>query len=406
MKKLLIKYFDYFLFSQILLAGIIASCKKEAKNLYRNELDSISVVWAPDIREAICEVSLIQSEKALILKGETDIPEAKSSITGFLKARNVDFLDSLLVLPDTALIKKSWGLVNVSVCNMRSSGSYISEMVSQALMGTPVRILKQERGWYLVQTPDRYLGWIDSDVIVPLSTEEHQKWKSSPRIIFSRKTGEVYGDQDGKKVVSDIVAGCILGLQRYDNFHYEVIFPDGRTGYVDRGEAMPFREWAEKSLPEGESLLKTAESLVGIPYLWGGTSVKGFDCSGFVKTIYFLNGVIIARDASLQFRHGIRIRRTAYPDSLRTGDLLFFGAIRHGRPRPTHVGMYTSDSEFIHASGMVRINSLDSTRNNFSRGRRDTFIGVRRITGAAAGRGIQKISAHDWYFNNESTNNE
>lgn len=374
--------------------------KKESANLYEDSLDSISVIWAPDIREAICEARLVQTDKGLVLRGETNIPEAKISLTGFLKAKNVNFFDSLKVLPDTSEIKETWGLVDVSVCNIRSSGTYISEMVTQALMGTPVKILKQVKGWYMIQTPDSYLGWVDNDAVISLNEKEYNNWKASPRIIYLRKTGDVYGDPAGKKIVSDIVAGCILSLQNSGNLFYEVLFPDGRTGYIHREEAMPFREWAGKSKPEGKNLIKTAESFMGIPYLWGGTSVKGFDCSGFVKTVYFLNGVILARDASLQFRHGIRVRRSAYPDSLKAGDLLFFGSVRNGRPRPTHVGMYISDTEFIHSSGMVRVNSLDSTRNNFSRSRRDTFIGVRRIIGAEADMGIQMISSHDWYFNN------
>ena len=403
---LLKKLFKYFLPFELLILIVAVSCRnetvnrKEPINLYEDPLDSIAVVWAPDIREAVCEARLVQSDKGLILKGETDIPEAKDSITGFLKARNVNFTDSLILLPDTAVIKEPWGLVNVSVCNIRSSGTYISEMVSQALMGTPVKILKQERGWYLIQTPDRYLGWVDSDAVVTFSATEHQVWKLSPRIIYLEKTGDVYGNRTGKKIVSDIVAGCILRLLSSDNLYYEILFPDGRKGYIDRKEAIPFKEWADMSVPEGKNLLKTAESFMGIPYLWGGTSVKGFDCSGFVKTVYFLNGVILARDASLQFRHGIRIRRSGYPDSLKTGDLLFFGSVRNGRPHPTHVGMYTSDTEFIHSSGMVRVNSLDSTRNDFSRRRRDTFIGVRRIDGAEEDKGIQRISSHSWYFNN------
>ena len=110
-----------------------------------------------------------------------------------------------------------------------------------------------------------------------------------------------------------------------------------------------------------------------------------------------MNGLILLRDASQQFRYGIRISKEDYPDSLRVGDLLFFGYERNGTARPTHFGLYIGDTEFIHASGMVKINSLDSTRSNFSRSRREAFLGVRRIIGAEPGEGMQLISNHPWY---------
>jgi cell wall-associated NlpC family hydrolase len=139
---------------------------------------------------------------------------------------------------------------------------------------------------------------------------------------------------------------------------------------------------------------------MGIPYLWGGTSAKGFDCSGFVKTVYFLNGLILDRDASQQFQNGLRIRarRESFPDSLMAGDLMFFGSSRRGRPRASHVGMYIGNGEFIHCAGMVKVNSLDSTKLNYSRPRRDSYLGARRMIGTPAGKGAMPLLQHDWYF--------
>jgi cell wall-associated NlpC family hydrolase len=139
---------------------------------------------------------------------------------------------------------------------------------------------------------------------------------------------------------------------------------------------------------------------MGIPYLWGGTSAKGFDCSGFVKTVYFLNGLILDRDASQQFQNGLRIRarRESFPDSLMAGDLMFFGSSRRGRPRASHVGMYIGNGEFIHCAGMVKVNSLDSTKLNYSRPRRDSYLGARRMIGTPVGKGAMPLLQHDWYF--------
>jgi gamma-D-glutamyl-L-lysine dipeptidyl-peptidase len=373
--------------------------KTTAFNNYKSELDSIGIVWVPDLGEGIYEAELYSDGPVQILKGETNLAEAKEATINLLKQRGVEFIDSLKVLPDTSEIKRPWGLVNVSVCNIRFTSSYDAEMVSQALMGTPVKILKKDGGWFLIQTPDMYLGWVDSDAIETKSTGEYSEWKSSPRLFYTGKTGDIYADPAESKVISDIVAGCIVELKSEQKGKYEVKLPDGRTGFIPRGKVIPLDHLSAETYLNAENLISTAESFMGIPYLWGGTSSKGFDCSGFTKTIYYLNGIILSRDASQQFQHGIRLRmrRESLPDSLKKGDLLFFGSSRRGRPRPSHVGMYIGDTEFIHASGMVRINSLDSTRANFSRFRRDSFIGVRRVIGAEFGNGIQPVSNHPWY---------
>lgn len=376
---------------------ITAACQKESVNYYKNEIDSIGIVWVPDLREGIFEAELITDGTDLILKGETDVAEAKNAVTGLLKQEGVDFIDSLQVLPDVSVITEPWGLVNVSVCNIRFFSSYDAEMVTQALMGTPVKILKKDGGWFLIQTPDKYLGWVDIDAIETKSLEEYAGWKSSSRLFYTAKTGDIFSDASELKVVSDIVAGCIVEMTGIQKNGYEVKLPDGRNGFIPRGKTIPFDQLSVEAYLKPENLISTAESFMGIPYLWGGTSSKGFDCSGFVKTVYYLNGIILSRDASQQFQNGIRLRRASFPDSLRNGDLLFFGSSQRGRPRATHVAIYTGNTEFIHSSGMVRINSLDSTRTNFSRYRRDTFLGVRRIIGAEYGNGIQPVLGHDWY---------
>ena len=376
---------------------LTAGCQQKSTNNFKREIDSIGIVWVPDLREGIFEAELISRGLDMILKGETNIPEAKDAITGLLNKKGVIYKDSLKVLPDVSEINEPWGLVNVSVCNIRLFSSYDAEMVSQALMGSPVKILKKEGGWLLIQTPDLYLGWVDNDAIETKSIDEYEKWKSSSRVFYTAKTGDIYADPSETKVISDIVAGCIVEISGSQQHGFGVKLPDGRMGFIPGDKGMNLDQLTVDTYLNPRNLVETAESFMGIPYLWGGTSSKGFDCSGFIKTVYYLNGIILTRDASQQFQYGIRIRRASFPDSLKNGDLLFFGSSGRGRPRATHIGMYIGDSEFIHCSGMVRINSLDSTRANFSRFRRDSFLGVRRIIGAEYGRGIQPVLDHAWY---------
>jgi hypothetical protein len=380
---------------------VAAGCKTQTNSLnnYKSEIDSIGIVWVPDLREGIFDAELVPGASGMILKGESTVPEAKAAITALLDHDGIHFTDSLKVLPDTSEITEPWGLVNVSASNIRFSSSYESEMVSQALMGTPVRIFKKDGGWLLVQTPDMYLGWVDSDAIAGQTVSEHDLWKTSSRLFYTGKTGDIYADLAMVKVISDIVAGSILQVSGTQKGIFEVILPDGRMGFIPDEKAILLEDLKVGEYLNERNLESTAGSFMGIPYLWGGTSSKGFDCSGFVKTVYFLNGMILDRDASQQFQNGIRlrIRRESIADSLRKGDLLFFGTSRRGRPRASHVGMYIGDTEFIHCSGMVKVNSLDSTRANFSRLRRDSFLGVRRIIGAEFGKGIRPLLDHEWY---------
>jgi hypothetical protein len=378
---------------------LIAGCKPPEIPAYlQKDVDSIIHKWVPDQREGICTVNLSPlSVEKVVIKGETNFPEAKAEIINYLVKSGYQYSDSLSIIPDTTEIKKPWGLVSLSVCNIKKNPSHSSELVSQSIMGTPVKILKRKGGWLQIQTPDFYIGWANSSGIEVLNEQEIKNWKHSERVIFTSKSGDILFESGSARVLSDIVSGSILAVTDKKNGYYQVVLPDGRRGTLYKNDVADFRQWSSGAFPDADKLVLFAKSLLGSPYLWGGTSTKAFDCSGFVKTIYFTTGIILARDASLQFLHGIPVEYSSSFDFLKKGDLIFIGNNNKGVKRITHVGMYIGDTEVIHCSGMVRINSLDSTRSNYSEYLKNGMMGVRRIIGTESGKGVERISNHSWY---------
>jgi hypothetical protein len=280
------------------------------------------------------------------------------------------------------------------VANLRGAPSYSSELVTQAILGTPVKILKKEGGWFFIQTPDKYISWVDQSAIWPVTYSELNEWKKSTRIIFTGLNGTIYEDEDLSVPISDVTLGCILTQTAETVRLMEIRFPDGRTGFVAPQKWLDFHTFKTETEAVPENIIALAKQLSGRSYLWGGTSVNAMDCSGFVKTVFFANGLILARDASLQARHGREIQI----NNTQLGDLLFFGrkATETETERITHVALSTGDSEFIHASGHIRQNSFNPDSPIYSEYRKNSFVKAMRIIGFE-GDGIQHIKNHSWY---------
>ena len=215
------------------------------------------------------------------------------------------------------------------------------------------------------------------------------------------------GNRQAAAVSGDRISGPkpVKGKPAIKNGFAEVILPDGNTGYVPKEDIMDYTEWTASRKASAAGIISEALKFIGVPYLWGGASPNGVDCSGLVRHVFMMNGIELPRNASQQAssgkavemridtaltagivrsssgragavgsltcgsqdtsrngegnggRDGIQtlkqemLRRIAH---LRPGDLLFFGTL----DKVSHVGIYIGGGLFIHASGCVRINSL------------------------------------------------
>ena len=346
------------------------------------KLAEIKAEYAPDKRVALFDVTALKNTDKYILKGETNLPEAVKALKTRLAVDSIAFVDSIQVLPADYLGKKTKAIINISVANLRSNPSHSSELATQATLGTIVKVYKQEDNWYYVQTPDKYLAWVDAGGIELADELKAENWDGDEKLIYTQTYGHAYsGPDENTSIVSDLTAGNMLTILKYADKNYIVRFPDGRNAYVRKNEATPYDTWLKSLNPTVETLVSTGKTLMGVPYLWGGTSTKGVDCSGFTKTIYFLNGMVIPRDASQQVHTGKSIDSTKNFDNLVEGDLLFFGrkATDTTAEKVVHVGMWIGDNEFIHASGRVRISSMDKASKNYDEYNLNRYLRTKRI---------------------------
>lgn len=356
------------------------------------EMKTLQKQLVPDKRVAILDIEIKDTlQPKVIVSGQTDLPDAKAAVIRFLNEKKVSFIDSVRLLPDAAVGDETWALATLSVSNLRVIPDHVSELVSQVMMGTPLKVLDCNEKWCRVQTPEYYIGWMDTSGFQRITQKELDRWKASNRYLFNSISGNVY-DAPGKRgeVVSDLVQGDLFEVEEVSGRYLKINIPDGRTGYIRKADCIPFDKWINLE-PGAQATSSLARQMMGFPYLWGGTSVKAADCSGFVKQVYYMQGVILARDASQQARYG-EVVDFNNRNNLQGGDLLFFG---RDAQHITHVGIYLEKGYFIHASGRVHISSLDPGDPKFIPSRK--LVAARRVLTSLDSEGIVRVKNHPWY---------
>lgn len=227
----------------------------------------------------------------------------------------------------------------VSVAPIRSSFSDRSEIVTQLLFGETVTVLDIKGTWRKVKCSwDNYLGWIDHKVLKVITFTEFETYKDNP--IYSLELAQAVMGEDH---FLPILMGSSLPL--YDGLKLEL----GDLKFTFSGQVID----PIVNRPTLELLLKISRKYLNAPYLWGGRSPFGIDCSGFAQIVFKMLGVKLLRDASQQVAQG---RVIDFVEQAQPGDLAFF---ENKKKRIAHVGIVFPDNKIIHAHGKVRIDNLD-----------------------------------------------
>lgn len=261
------------------------------------------------------------------------------------------------------------GIIKVPVTDLRAEPDAKSERVNQALFGTAVEIGEVRKDFTQVALPDKYAGWCRTGHIDQVSFALWRKYTAQPKHTVKAEIVVIRSGPGTATFPFRLYFGTRLIITQYNGETYFEL-PRGvvKAPISTRCLQPPPKE--PRSGTTGPKVLATAMRFIGVPYLWGGISPMGFDCSGLVQTVFRFHNVALPRDSKEQQKVGFAVER----GQLQPADLLFF---------PGHVAMSCGGAAIVHASagrGMVTVDSLDASDSNYREDLDKEFLFARRLS--------------------------
>lgn len=225
---------------------------------------------------------------------------------------------------------------------VRKEPNHRTEMVTQLLFGEMLEILLTDGNWIRIKNVhDGYQGWVDSRQVVPLTDENYHKMRSLPVSFSAELIFPISCETTGSELYIP------LGSRLYNMKEGSFTVGHSRFSFSGRMYTFPFKS-------DANTLMSNALRLLNTPYLWGGRTMAGIDCSGFVQLVFGLSGIDLPRDASQQVQFpGLSL---SFINEAQPGDVAFFD---NSDGQVTHVGILDGEGQIIHASGQVRIDPVD-----------------------------------------------
>jgi hypothetical protein len=229
-----------------------------------------------------------------------------------------------------------FGICNLAIIPLRAEASDKSEIVSQILFGEHFEVLEQQKQWSRIKIQfDNYEGWVDSKQFQQISESNYRQISSEAIILNADLIEYITGPSN---LLMPIPLGASLSFLNYNDINVSNFEFDGTK---------------ISGVKPKKNVLNFAFMYLNAPYLWGGKTPFGIDCSGFTQMVYKLNGYKLLRDASQQAFQGEAL---SFIEESEAGDLAFFD---NDEGKITHVGIIMENNYIIHASGKVRIDRLD-----------------------------------------------
>lgn len=315
-------------------------------------VEAVRQEHVPDFRSGVFDVSISRLPTGAVLHGQSTHDEAVADLIRRLQDDGVDVRDEVVRLPDLTPGSSRHGVIRVAIAPVYSEPRLPAPQISQLVMGIRVELLARVGEWVRVRGEDGYLGWVH-DGYVETGTEEWAfGWERGTSGEAVVSLGAELVDEDGG-VIARLPWGARLA--RHSGAYH---IPDGRRGAVANGEVVDIDRLGDRFPPRGESIARTGRRWLGAPYLWGGVTLSGVDCSGFAQAVMWMHGVALPRDSDLQERTGAAVDLDDELAVLRPGDLLYFA--ERGE-RISHVAISLGGPLIIHSAlgnGGVHTNDL------------------------------------------------
>ncbi|HEX7117490.1 MAG TPA: C40 family peptidase [Longimicrobiales bacterium] len=306
-------------------------------------IGEVAELRALDPRAVVFDVGVEERDGRVVLVGETTVPDAVVEVAARLaETYGGDVGDEVVRLPDPALGDAAHAVVSAAVAPVHGEARVSAPQVSQYVLGHRLELLSRHDAWWRTRGEDGYIGWVHHGYVAVGESAWAQAWErgldGEPLVSLGAELVDEHGRHLGRlpwgaRVIRD-------GPRR-------IRLPDGRHAEPGAGELVEVDRLADWFPPRGESVIRTARRWYGTPYLWGGVTPAGADCSGFVQSIYWMHGIALPRDSDQQARVGTAIDAGDDFEALRAGDLLFFSE----RPgRITHVAISLGASRIIHSA--------------------------------------------------------